>query len=605
MSGASVWGNATQIPSTANADNTYKSQQFTATAGQTLFTLTNFAYQVGTGSLLVYVNGVDQYIGTDFTETSNSSVTLVTAAEAGDLVVIRGLIGSTGASNAADSAADAQNSAIAAAASATAAAGSATASANSATASAASATAAATSETNAATSATAAATSATAAANTANTISGGATALRYLFSTTASGDPATGYIRLNNATQNLATLVKVNLVDGNGQDLTSLLNSLDDSDSLASKGQFRLVKRDDVTAWITFNITAMTSPAGHREYTVTVTASSAASPFANDDPVILAWTRTGDQGDGVTLVQTPRASNIQIVQADNAKVFELTGTFTQTFDTAANLGNGWWCEIQNVGTGDITVTLDGLTYKIYPKEHRRVMSNGTSLTTKILHGYRKVFTSTDTYTKPAGYTVHGGMIKGTGCSGGRDSTGARGGAGGGSFPFELPDSIIGATETVTIGAGGAVVTGTQATGNAGGNTSFGALLVVGPNGTTNGGSIRINNNPPNATATPTGFEGAANGTSPQPAIYGGGTSSSSFNAPSSGSLYGGGAGGSVDGAGNLQTAGNSAFSGDGGAAGNATNGTAGVDPCGGGGATRTGTQSGPGGRGEVEIWGVV
>lgn len=102
--GATIWSGDTIISSTANADDSYKEQSFTATAGQTLFTLTEFAYQVGTGSLQIYINGARQRITSDFTETSNSSVTLTSGVEAGDIVVIAGLVGGTAAQAAAGSA---------------------------------------------------------------------------------------------------------------------------------------------------------------------------------------------------------------------------------------------------------------------------------------------------------------------------------------------------------------------------------------------------------------------------------------------------------------------------------------------------------------------
>ena len=114
----SIWAGSTVIASSANADNTYKAQRFVATAAQTVFNLSAFAYQVGSGSLIVEINGVAQFIGLDFTETTNTSVTLVTPAEAGDVVVIRGFIGGTGAVAAAVSAEAAAISAAEAAASA-------------------------------------------------------------------------------------------------------------------------------------------------------------------------------------------------------------------------------------------------------------------------------------------------------------------------------------------------------------------------------------------------------------------------------------------------------------------------------------------------------
>lgn len=92
-----IWSPEGPITTTANADNSYKAQRYIATEGQTIFTLTEFVYAVSTGSLLVYVNGVDQFITLDFLETDSSHVSFVTPLQAGDVVVIRGLIGSTGA----------------------------------------------------------------------------------------------------------------------------------------------------------------------------------------------------------------------------------------------------------------------------------------------------------------------------------------------------------------------------------------------------------------------------------------------------------------------------------------------------------------------------
>jgi hypothetical protein len=165
---ASVWNpGGSVIPSTANADNSYISQAFTGTAGQTVFVLTNFQYAPATGSLFVFINGVKQRLTTDFTETSSTVVTLVSGVVVGDIVEIVGLVGTSGATNAAASAAIAEAAALAADTSASLASGYATnsnnsalASSNSATASAASATLASGYKDAAAKSATDAATSA-------------------------------------------------------------------------------------------------------------------------------------------------------------------------------------------------------------------------------------------------------------------------------------------------------------------------------------------------------------------------------------------------------------------------------------------------------------
>lgn len=65
-------------------------QTFTGTAGQTLFNITNFTYTPATNSLLVFINGQKQISGKDFSETSNSSFTLIEGVVAGDVVEIIG-----------------------------------------------------------------------------------------------------------------------------------------------------------------------------------------------------------------------------------------------------------------------------------------------------------------------------------------------------------------------------------------------------------------------------------------------------------------------------------------------------------------------------------
>lgn len=107
---ASIWNPAGTSTKVANADNNYKHQVFNVDAiiaASGIFTLTTFAYQVGTESLLVLVNGVDQVLTTDYTETSNTVVT-IPGVKLGDEVVIRALVGSTASQSAAASAAAAE-----------------------------------------------------------------------------------------------------------------------------------------------------------------------------------------------------------------------------------------------------------------------------------------------------------------------------------------------------------------------------------------------------------------------------------------------------------------------------------------------------------------
>ncbi len=92
MSTASIWSPGSNNIPVANPDAQLVQQEFTATAGQTLFVLTDFSYVVGFNALDVYVNGV-KYPKSEVTETSTTSFTLATACEAGDIVEALGNTG--------------------------------------------------------------------------------------------------------------------------------------------------------------------------------------------------------------------------------------------------------------------------------------------------------------------------------------------------------------------------------------------------------------------------------------------------------------------------------------------------------------------------------
>jgi len=73
-----------------NVNGSLVPQSFIGTGGQTLFNITNFTYNIGTNSLMVWINGVYQRSGRDYTETSSSSFTLLEGVVAGDKVDVIG-----------------------------------------------------------------------------------------------------------------------------------------------------------------------------------------------------------------------------------------------------------------------------------------------------------------------------------------------------------------------------------------------------------------------------------------------------------------------------------------------------------------------------------
>jgi hypothetical protein len=120
----------------------------------------------------------------------------------------------------------------------------------------------------------------------------------YEFSTTTTdSDPGPGLLRLSSATQNAATTIRVDLLDVFANDWTAFLDSLDASTS-AVKGLLELRHLTDASKWILFEVTAVASPSGYRNIAVTPIDSSDTNPFANTDPVVLHFSRSGDEGTG-------------------------------------------------------------------------------------------------------------------------------------------------------------------------------------------------------------------------------------------------------------------------------------------------------------------
>ena len=221
------------------------------------------------------------------------------------------------------------------------------------------------------------------------------------------------------------------------------------------------------------------------------------------------------------------------------------------------------------------------------------------------------FSASGTWTKPASGTLAIIECWGGGGSGGK-GTHYGGGGGGGYKKRIMLLSALGATETVTIGAGGASRTSTS-TGATGGNTTFGAHVTAyggaGGQVSTGGGGGGLN------AAGSTGSGGSGNsaaskggngaeGTTPAAAENtewggAGGGGGNGGGVTGGNSTWGGGGGGAISAS---SSAGLSINGGNGGAGATTTsnNGSAGSTPGGGGGAALNGN-SGAGGNGFCRV----
>jgi hypothetical protein len=328
-----------------------------------------------------------------------------------------------------------------------------------------------------------------------------------------------------------------------------------------------------------------------------------------------------------------------IIATDIRKLVNIaTGTGTLAFTAAATLGSTFACIIKNSGTGDVTLNpngaelIDGLaTWILYPGGTIQVYCDGTGFYSVLLSPMVKTFNSSGTFTTPGVGTLVEIDVWGAGGSGGRGTTNLAGGGGGGGccVPFRLLRSVLSATETVTIGAGGAART-TNTNGADGGFSEFGSFSATlgdglfaeggergfvaatgqgGYGGGSLGGPVPENDDD---STTYTGgdnpgfggAEGNKNGGEGGYGHYGGGGGGGGDAASGGGggwSVWGGGGGGgggdSVAGG----AGGESTLGGNGGAGATAAaNATAGTQPAGGGGGSETG-DSGAGADGRITV----
>jgi hypothetical protein len=232
-----------------------------------------------------------------------------------------------------------------------------------------------------------------------------------------------------------------------------------------------------------------------------------------------------------------------------------------------------------------------------------------------------------TWTKPANLKAILVHAWGGGGSGASKASDAGGGGGGAFNEAFIPVSVLGATETVTVGAGGAV--SADAVGKVGGNSSFGTLVTAyggggGVYSSTGGGGGGRNSNG-GVVGAGGGLLGGAVGSGSKggdSTFGGGGGGATTFGGGSS--IYGGGGGGGSEGGGTGlggssvwgggggggsssdgvgEVGGTSIFGGAGGNGGDASPvPTAGAVPGGGGGGNQTTANSGAGGAGRVIVY---
>lgn len=188
---------------------------------------------------------------------------------------------------------------------------------------------------------------------------GGAVTIPYHFSTTTTNsDPGSGNLRLDQAVQDTASTIRVDVLDVNASSWETLLDTMD-LPSHSPKGYIRLVRATAPTEWFLYELMAVDSSSGYRNITVVLSeigTQAGSSPFVNGELLYLLYDRNGDDGvDGTdfTAAAGPmgyayRTSNQTITTATETRVDFDTSTaengmtFNATNDWFVVPSTGWY-----------------------------------------------------------------------------------------------------------------------------------------------------------------------------------------------------------------------------------------------------------------------
>lgn len=113
--------------------------------------------------------------------------------------------------------------------------------------------------------------------------------LAYYFSTnTANADPTVGRMRLNQAVQNTATVLRLSQSNGRLQDVQPWLDVMSGGPT-APLGVLTMVDAINPSRFLRFDLNTMTDQGAYWDLGVTIVESSDTNPFVDDEPVVIGF----------------------------------------------------------------------------------------------------------------------------------------------------------------------------------------------------------------------------------------------------------------------------------------------------------------------------
>jgi hypothetical protein len=273
------------------------------------------------------------------------------------------------------------------------------------------------------------------------------------------------------------------------------------------------------------------------------------------------------------------------VSAGSISLAVYTGKGTTNTITLTSSSNGNWTSSTTVSYSNGNVS--GLNNQVLSNFSNHAVTDYSPVATQ-------TFTTSGTFTVPAGNSSITVECWGAGGGGGGNGAQGGGGGGGGAYSSSSLAVTVGAQFTLNIGAGG---NGTASIGSAGGDTWFGSISTI----LAKGGSGGVNGTSGTGGAGGSGvgsikYSGGAGGSGGSDTGGGGGSSAGT----SAGGVAGGAGAGNAVGPGSGGTA--PTGGGNGGMGGSGANGLDGNVPGGGGGgAADNGFIGGKGGNGQIKI----